>query len=59
MSQEYVGALAILVVSVLKTFGVEVASDAITGIITGVIAVWIAIRRYQKGDINAFGARKV
>ena len=57
-SQEYIGALALVIVSVLKIFGVEIANDAITGIITGVIAIYIAFRRLKKGDITLLG-RKV
>ena len=57
-SQEYIGALALVIVSVLKIFGVEIANDAITGIITGVIAIYIAFRRLKKGDITPLG-RKV
>jgi hypothetical protein len=58
MSQEYIGALALLIVSALRTFGIDIASDAIMGILTGVVALWIAIRRYQKGDITLAGARR-
>ena len=57
MSQEYIGALVILVVSVLKIFGIQVASDSINGIVVGVVALWIAFRRYQKGDITVVGKR--
>lgn len=58
MSQEYLSALVIVIVSVLKIFGIEVASDAITGILTGALALWVAIRRYKKGDITIAGYRK-
>jgi len=58
MSQEYVGAIALVIVGVLKVFGIDIGNDAIAGIITGVIAVWIAVRRYQKGDITLGGFRK-
>lgn len=57
-SQEYVSALAILLVAILKGFNIEVGNDAISGIITGVLAVWIAFRRYSKGDISLGGVRK-
>lgn len=56
-SHEYIGAIVILIVSIFKLFNIEVASDAITGLITGIAAVWIAIRRYQKGDINLLGMK--
>jgi hypothetical protein len=58
MSQEYISAIVILLVAVLKLVGINVANDAITGIVTGVLAVWIAYRRYQKGDITVGGVRK-
>ena len=56
-SQEYLAAIAILIVQVLKMFGIEIANDAITGILTGVLAIWVAVRRYKKGDISVAGAR--
>ena len=58
ISQQYVGAIVILVVSLLKIFGVEIANEAITGIVTGVIAIWIAIRRHNVGDITLTGSKK-
>tara|TARA_R110000868_G_scaffold75379_4_gene217567 strand:+ start:1499 stop:1681 length:183 start_codon:yes stop_codon:yes gene_type:complete len=57
ISQEYVGALAIIVVSILKTFHIEIGNDVITALLTGVIGIWIAIRRYQKGDITPLGKK--
>jgi cadmium resistance protein CadD (predicted permease) len=58
LSQEYVGAIALLVISLLQTFGIVVEKDAIAGIIAGLISIWIAYRRYQKGDITVVGLRK-
>lgn len=58
ISQEYVGAIVVLLVSVLKLLGIEIGSDVITSLITSVIAIWIAIRRYQKGDITMGGLKK-
>ena len=58
MSQEYISALVILLVSVLRMFKIEVANDAVDGAITVILAIWIAIRRYQKGDIT-IGGRKL
>lgn len=57
-SQEYVGAIALLVISTLQTFGIVVEQDAVAGIIAGVISIWIAVRRYQKGDISIGGVRR-
>ena len=58
LSQEYVGAIVLVIVSILKAFGIELANDAVQGIVMGLIAVWIAIRRYQKKDITLLGVRK-
>lgn len=58
LSQEYISAIAILVISIFKLFHIEVTADAVTGIITGALAIWIAIRRYQKGDITLGGIKK-
>jgi cadmium resistance protein CadD (predicted permease) len=58
ISHEYIGALVIVIVSVLKATGIEIAPDAVTGLITGIVALWIAIRRFQKGDITVVGAKK-
>ena len=58
MSHEYVGALVILLVSGLKLFGIELGAENATALVTGLVAVYVAFRRYQKGDINALGAKK-
>jgi cadmium resistance protein CadD (predicted permease) len=58
LSQEYIGAIALLVVSLLQAFGIVVEQNAIVGIISGVLAVWVAVRRYQKGDITVLGGKK-
>lgn len=58
MSQEYIGALAIVLVGVLKLFNIEVGTETISTVIMAVAAIWVAIRRYSKGDITIVGARK-
>lgn len=58
MSQEYIGALAILLVSILKLLKIEVGNTEVTTIVTGAVALWVAVRRFQKGDITALGSRK-
>jgi hypothetical protein len=58
MSQEYISSIVILIVSVLGLFKIQVASEAVTGIVTGLLAIWIAYRRFKKGDISPLGARK-
>lgn len=57
MSQEYIVSIAIVIVSLLKSFGFEIGNDVVTALITGVAGVWIAIRRFKKGDINIVGKR--
>lgn len=57
-SKEYIGSLAIVVISLLKAFGVEIESDVVTGIITGGIALYVAYRRFKRGDITLGGTRK-
>ncbi len=57
-SQEYLGAIVILLVQVLKMFGVELATEEVTTIVTGVVALWVAIRRYSKGDISMGGVKQ-
>lgn len=58
MSQEYILSIVLVLGGLLKAFGIEIDNSALEGIIGGVIALWIAIRRYQKGDITPLGARK-
>ena len=58
LSHEYTGAIVILLVQVLKMFGVELANDEVTTIVTGVVALWVAIRRFSKGDISLGGVRQ-
>jgi len=58
LSQEYIGALAILLVSVLSMFKIQVGNETVTALITGVLGLWVAIRRYNKGDITVGGVKK-
>lgn len=58
MSQEYISALVVLLVSVLGLFKIQVGNEVITALVTGVLGLWIAIRRYQKGDITIGGVKK-
>jgi len=43
----------------LKVFGVEFESGVLEGLVVGVLALWIAINRYQRGDINIVGAKRI
>lgn len=58
ISQEYIGAVALLIVGILKAFGIEIANDAIAGILTGGVALFIAIKRFKKGGISLSGIKK-
>lgn len=57
-SQEYLGAIVILLVQVLKMFGVELAESEVTTIVTGFVALWVAVKRFQKGDISLSGVKQ-
>ena len=57
LSHEYVGSLAILVVMVLKSFGIEIENDAVSGLLVGAVALWVAIRRKARGDISVLGVK--
>ena len=56
-SQEYIGSIAIVLISILKMFGIEIGSDIVTAIVTGIIAVYVAYRRYIKKDITVLGRK--
>lgn len=58
MSQEYIGALVILLMSALKLLNINLANEEVTAIVTGVVALWVAVRRFQRGDIKVSGVRK-
>ena len=58
MSQEYLASIVLLVGAVLKLLGIELESGALEGLIGGALALWIAVRRKAKGDINVLGMRK-
>ena len=58
MSKEYTSAVVVLIVALLQIFKIEVAPDVITGLVTGVLALYLAFKRHQRGDIDALGRRK-
>lgn len=58
ISQEYIAAVVVIVVSGLHAFGVEVASTLVEAVVTGAAALWIIFRKVQKGDITPLGVRK-
>lgn len=55
-SQEYIAAIALVIGGVLKAFGIEIANDAVSGIVVGGLALYIAIQRKRQGNLTAFGA---
>lgn len=58
MSKEYAAAIAILVGSILKGFGVEIGSDVLESTILGALAIYLAFKRHRRGDITLAGLRK-
>ena len=58
MSQEYTASIILIIGAGLKMFGIEFESQALEGLIGGLLALWIAIRRYKQGDITLVGSRK-
>jgi small neutral amino acid transporter SnatA (MarC family) len=58
MSQEYILAIVLILGGILKVFGIEIENSALEGIIGGAIALWIAVRRFKKGDITLGGVKK-
>lgn len=57
-SQEYILSIVLVLGGVLKIFGIELENTVIEGLVGGVIALWISIRRFKKGDITIGGFRK-
>lgn len=57
MSQEYILSIVLVIGGILKAFGIEIENSALEGIIGGGIALYVAFRRHQKGDINILGAK--
>lgn len=62
MSNTYAAAVVVVLAQLLPLLGIQVSTEALTTtistIITLVAGVVIMYRRYSKGDISAFGARK-
>lgn len=57
MSQQYIGSIVVLLISLLKMFKIDIGNEELTAIITGAVALWVAIRRYKQGDISVVGSR--
>ena len=62
MSNEYISAVVIVLVTILPKFGIQIGSDELTSWIqagvTVVSGVIIMIKRFQRGDIGILGNRK-
>ena len=58
VSPTYVSALAVILVSILGLFKIEIGNEVLTALITGVLGVIVAVRRYQKGNISVAGVAK-
>lgn len=58
LSQEYIVAIVIVLGALAKIIGLEIDNNIIEGIVVGVLAIWVAIRRKMRGDIDILG-RKV
>ena len=57
LSQEYILSIAVVLGALAKGFGFEIENSVIESLVLGVVGVYLAFRRYQKGDINALGQR--
>lgn len=57
-SQEYVASIVLILYSILQAFGIVVEKETFEGLVVGIIALWIAIRRHSKGDISIAGIRR-
>ena len=62
MSQTYISALVIILVTILPKLGVQIGSEELTSLIQAVLVLasgaYIMYRRYQTGDIKITGGRK-
>lgn len=58
ISQQYISALAIILVSVLQMFKIEIGNETVSALIIGIAGLWVAIRRYKQGGISIAGVRK-
>ena len=59
MSKEFIGAIIIIIVSILKAFNIAIESDVVAGLVTGLAGLWVAYHRYKRGDITKLGFRKL
>lgn len=61
-SQTYASVIVLLLAQVLPKLGVVIGTEELTTTVATVVTIvsglWIAIRRYQAGDVSSFGFRK-
>jgi len=58
VSPTYISALAVILVSLLGVFKIEVGNEVITALLTGLLGVYIAYRKYKTGTVSLVGVRK-
>jgi uncharacterized membrane protein len=58
MSKEYTLALILVIGSILKAFNIEIPNETLEAVLTGIVAIVIAVIRYKKGDITVLGSKK-
>lgn len=56
-SQEYIASLVAVVVSILTALKIEIGHDLVNAIVTGGAAIYVIIRKVQKGEINVLGKK--
>ena len=62
MSKEYISAVVLVLVAILPRLGIQAGSEEITvwvqAVVTVIGGIYLAYKRYTKGDITVLGARK-
>ena len=62
ISHEYISAIVIVIISLLAIFKVKVSTEEVLpiveGLATGILGIYIMIRRYKKGDLTLAGIKK-
>ncbi len=58
MNKEYLVAVALLLGSLLKAFGIELESGVLEGIITGLASLWIAFNIKREKNLTMGGVKK-
>lgn len=58
ISHQYIGAIAIIIFAVFQFFKVDVTESQITSGLTAIVALYVAIRRFNQGDIKVSGVKR-